>query len=232
MSDTAHRRLEGRAVPFTLLVVVLISIGGLMELVPLAAVKSNVPTIASVTPYTPLELEGRDLYIREGCYNCHSQMVRPFRAETLRYGEYSRAGEFVYDHPFQWGSKRTGPDLHRVGGKYPDAWHYRHMEDPQQTSVGSIMPPYKWLIADDLDRSLTTRKLKAMKTLGVPYTNAQIASADADRDAQADEIVGRLAQAEIDVAPAKEIVALIAYLQRLGTDIKKEGQASLDGGTE
>ncbi len=232
MSDTAHRRLEGRAVPFTLLVVVLISIGGLMELVPLAAVKSNVPTIASVTPYTPLELEGRDLYIREGCYNCHSQMVRPFRAETLRYGEYSRAGEFVYDHPFQWGSKRTGPDLHRVGGKYPDAWHYRHMEDPQQTSVGSIMPPYKWLIADDLDRSLTTRKLKAMKTLGVPYTDAQIASADADRDAQADEIVGRLAQAEIDVAPAKEIVALIAYLQRLGTDIKKEGQASLDGGTE
>jgi len=232
MSDTAHRRLEGRAVPFTLLVVVLISIGGLMELVPLAAVKSNVPTIASVTPYTPLELEGRDLYIREGCYNCHSQMVRPFRAETLRYGEYSRAGEFVYDHPFQWGSKRTGPDLHRVGGKYPDAWHYRHMEDPQQTSVGSIMPPYKWLIADDLDRSLTTRKLKAMKTLGVPYTNAQIASADADRDAQADEIVGRLAQAEIDVTPAKEIVALIAYLQRLGTDIKKEGQASLDGGTE
>ena len=162
----AHRRLEGRATLFTVLVAVLVSIGGLIELVPLAAVETNVPTIASVKPYTPLELEGRDLYVREGCYNCHSQMVRPFRAETMRYGEYSRAGEFVYDHPFQWGSKRTGPDLHRVGGKYPDAWHYRHMEDPQQTSVGSIMPPYKWLLTDELDGRLTTRKLKAMKTLG------------------------------------------------------------------
>ena len=132
-------------------------------------VESNVPTIESVKPYTALELHGRDIYVREGCYTCHSQMIRPFRSETERYGEYSKAGEFVYDHPFQWGSKRTGPDLHRVGAKYPDSWHYNHMEDPTSMSPGSIMPPYSWLLEDDLDLSTTPAKISAMQTLGVPY---------------------------------------------------------------
>ncbi len=213
-----HGVLENKALVMTLMVTVLITIGGLVEIVPLMAIDSNIPTIAAVTPYTPLELEGRDLYLREGCYNCHSQMIRPFRSETMRYGEYSKAGEFVYDHPFQWGSKRTGPDLQRVGGKYPDAWHYRHMEDPIKTSAGSIMPRYGWLLTDDLDTSLTTRKLQAMVTLGVPYSEAQVASADADRDAQAQRIADGLKAGGIDCAPTKEIVALIAYLQRLGVD--------------
>jgi cytochrome c oxidase cbb3-type subunit I/II len=222
-----HGAIENKALLMTILVTVLITIGGLVEIVPMMAIKSNVPTIATVTPYSPLELEGRDLYIREGCYNCHSQMIRPFRAETMRYGEYSKAGEFVYDHPHQWGSKRTGPDLQRVGGKYPDAWHYRHMEDPKKTSAGSIMPRYGWLLSDDLDTSLTTRKLKAMVTLGVPYTEAQIASADADRDAQAAKIATSLKTAGIECAPGKEIIAMIAYLQRLGVD----GRAANDGST-
>jgi len=213
-----HGALENKALLMTVLVTVLMLIGGLVEIVPLMAIDSNVPTIESVKPYTALELEGRDIYLREGCYNCHSQMIRPFRAETMRYGEYSRAGEFVYDHPFQWGSKRTGPDLHRIGGKYPDAWHYRHMEDPVKTSAGSIMPRYPWLISDDLDTSLTVKKLKAMKTLGVPYSDAEIANADADRDAQAAKVVANLKTAGIDCDPNKEIIALIAYLQRMGTD--------------
>jgi len=216
-----HRALEGKAFVMTGMVIVLISIGGLVELVPLAAVKANVPTIPTVTPYSPLELEGRDLYLREGCYNCHSQMVRPFRAETLRYGEYGRAGEFVYDHPFQWGSKRTGPDILRVGGKYNDAWHYRHMEDPPSTSPGSIMPPYKWLITDQLDGRLTGRKLRAMSLLGVPYTKREMDHADVARDRQAEEIAGRLAESGIQVEADREIVALIAYLQKLGTGLPK-----------
>ena len=158
-------------------------------------------------------------------------MIRPFRSETLRYGEYSRAGEFVYDHPFQWGSKRTGPDLARVGKKYPDAWHYRHMENPQQTSRGSIMPRYPWLLSSALDGSLTVRKLEAMRTLGVPYTDAQIGSAVADRDAQAAGIAASLQGSGIEVSADREIVALIAYLQRLGTDFGKSGDGSADVGT-
>ena len=220
MSDpNRHRTLEGKALVMTALVAVLISIGGLVEFVPLAAVKANVPTIPTVTPYSPLELEGRDLYLREGCYNCHSQMVRPFRAETLRYGEYARAGEFVYDHPFQWGSKRTGPDLLRVGGKYNDAWHYRHMEDPASTSPGSIMPKYGWLITDPLDGSLTGRKVRVMQVLGAPYTAQEMRHADRNRDRQAREIAARLAESGIQVEPDREIVALIAYLQKLGTGL-------------
>lgn len=225
-----HRNLEHKAGIFTVLIVLAISVGGLAELVPLAAVKSNVPTINSVKPYTPLELEGRDIYIREGCYNCHSQMIRPMLAETMRYGEYSRAGEFVYDHPFQWGSKRTGPDLARVGGKYPDAWHYRHMQDPELTSAGSIMPRYPWLISDDLDTSLTAKKIGAMRTLGVPYTDAEEQGADGARDAQAKAIADNLAGAGIVVAPNKEIVALIAYLQRVGKDFGQD-PANLLGST-
>ena len=146
-----HRWLEAKPVTFTVLALVAVLIGGLVEIVPMFLVKQNVPTIASVKPYTPLEVLGRDIYIREGCLGCHSQMIRPFRSETERYGEYSKAGEFVYDHPFLWGSKRTGPDLHRVGGKYPDAWHYNHMDDPRSTSPGSIMPRYPWLLTQKLD---------------------------------------------------------------------------------
>jgi cytochrome c oxidase cbb3-type subunit I/II len=222
MSGGRHRFLEGQALTMTIMVTVLILIGGLVEIVPLIAVKTNIPAIPGVEPYSPLELEGRDLYIREGCYNCHSQMVRPFRSETLRYpGGYGKPGEFVYDHPFQFGSKRTGPDLLRVGGKYPDAWHYRHMEDPQETSAGSIMPRYPWLIRRQLKTGTTVRKLKVMRTLGVPYSDHEIDNAVADLEEQAAGIAGRLAEANIEVEPDREIIALIAYLQRLGTDARE-----------
>ena len=230
--DKAHRQLEGKALTMALMTTALMLIGGLVELVPLFVVESNVPTIAEVTPWSPLEIEGRDLYLREGCYNCHSQMIRPFRSETLRYGDYSRAGEFVYDHPFQWGSKRTGPDLARIGGKYPDAWHYRHMEDPQLTSQGSIMPPYPWLLTDALDGSLTAKKLKALRTVGVPYTDEQIDQAAALRDEQAAGIAASLKGTGIDVQADREIIALIAYLQRLGTDWKKHVENNKDGSTD
>jgi cytochrome c oxidase cbb3-type subunit I/II len=189
-------------------------------MVPTFLVKSNVPTISSVKPYTPLELQGRDLYLREGCYTCHSQMVRPFRSETARYGDYSKAGEFVYDHPFQWGSKRTGPDLHRIGGKYPDSWHYNHMLDPSSMSPGSIMPSYPWLLDDDLDTASTGAKIRAMVTLGVPYPKGYDQRANADLMQQSDSIAARLKKDGIQTSSRKEIIALIAYLQRLGTDIK------------
>jgi len=194
-------------------------IGGAVEIIPTFLIKSNIPTISSVKPYTPLELEGRDVYISEGCYNCHSQMIRPFRSETERYGEYSKPGEFVYDHPFQWGSKRTGPDLHRVGKKYPDAWHWNHMLDPTTRSPGSIMPMYPWLAEDLVDRSVTPAKIRAMQSLGVPYPEGYDLQALSDMAAQANEIVLTLEQAGIVANPNSELVALIAYLQRLGTDI-------------
>ena len=169
-----HSWLERRTILFSFLVVIAIAIGGAVEIIPLLTVDSNIPKITSVKPYTPLELEGRDLYIREGCNNCHSQMIRPFRSEVERYGEYSKAGEFVYDFPFLWGSKRTGPDVHRVGGKYNDNWHFNHMMDPRSTSPGSIMPQYPWLITDDLDISNTANKVNAMVTLGVPYSQFEL----------------------------------------------------------
>ncbi|KAA3610298.1 MAG: cytochrome-c oxidase, cbb3-type subunit I [Calditrichaeota bacterium] len=216
-----HHWLEGKAVHFTVWATVAILIGGAVEMIPMYMVESNVPTIASVKPYTPLELEGRDIYIREGCNNCHSQMIRPFRSETVRYGEYSKVGEFVYDHPFLWGSKRTGPDLHRVGGKYPDAWHYNHMDDPSLMSPGSLMPRYPWLIEDDLDTSDIAAKIEAMQTLGVPYAEGYSSQALNDLKAQAEKIAASLKTQGISNAdPNKEIIALIAYLQRLGTDIK------------
>ena len=218
-----HRWIERRPVQMLVLSLVLLLVGTLIELVPTFMVKSNIPTISSVKPYTPLELEGRDLYIREGCYLCHSQMVRPFRSEELRYqGEYSKAGEFVYDHPFQWGSKRTGPDLHRVGGRWSDDWHFRHLIDPQSVSPGSIMPGYAHLAENDLDTELTESKLEAMRGLGVPYSDSTITYGDAIRDAQAAEITGSLEKAKIKTSSRKEIIALIAYLQRLGTDIKAQ----------
>jgi cytochrome c oxidase cbb3-type subunit I/II len=184
-------------------------------------IKSNIPTIASVQPYTPLELHGRDLYIKEGCVGCHTQMVRPFRSETERYGEYSKAGEFVYDHPFLWGSKRTGPDLHRIGSKYPDSWHYYHMLDPDQVSPGTIMPPYPWLFEQSIDTTLTAGKISALRKVGVPYEAGYEETANQDLKIQAMAIVQRLkAEDEIKINYDAEIIAIIAYLQRLGTDIK------------
>ncbi|HNP19817.1 MAG TPA: cytochrome-c oxidase, cbb3-type subunit I [Fulvivirga sp.] len=216
-----HNVLERKPLLFTLLTLVAILIGGIIEMVPTFLVKSNVPTIASVTPYTPLELHGRDLYIKEGCVSCHTQMVRPFRSETERYGEYSKAGEFVYDHPFLWGSKRTGPDLHRVGAKYPNSWHYYHMLDPSAVSSGSIMPPYPWLFTTPIDLDETAGKIKALRTIGVPYPEGYEDIANEDLMRQADKIAKSLLDEDgIEVASEAEIVALIAYLQRLGTDIK------------
>jgi cytochrome c oxidase cbb3-type subunit I/II len=183
-------------------------------------VKSNIPTIASVKPYTPLELQGRDIYIREGCYTCHSQMIRPLRFETERYGEYSKAGEFVYDHPFQWGSKRTGPDLAREGGLRSNTWHYNHMYSPTSVSEHSIMPQYPWLIEDALDTASTAGKIRAMQTLGVPYPAGYDKIANQDLIKQADEITASLKKDKIDTPNDREIIALIAYLQRLGKDIK------------
>ncbi|HWO57793.1 MAG TPA: cytochrome-c oxidase, cbb3-type subunit I [bacterium] len=216
----SHRWLEGKPVPFLLLATVAVAIGGIVEIVPSLVIKSNVPTIAAVRPYTPLELQGRDLYIREGCNNCHSQLIRPFRSETERYGEYSKAGEYVYEHPFLWGSKRTGPDLMREGGKYPDAWHYHHMMDPRAMSPGSIMPRYSWLAEDALDTSTTAAKIAAMRSLGVPYAPGYEDSANVVLTAQAARVSVGLKEAGVDCAPDREMIALIAYLQRLGTDIK------------
>ena len=217
-----HRKMfERTPLRMAFFALIAISIGGLVEIIPTYLIKSNIPTIASVQPYTPLELHGRDIYIREGCSNCHSQMIRPFRSETERYGEYAKAGEFVYDHPFLWGSRRTGPDLLRLGGKYPDSWHYHHMLEPESMSPGSIMPPYPWLFDNELDVSLTEAKISAMRTLGVPYAEGYEAEAMGDINSQQKQIASSLAGDGIKVGEGKEIVALIAYLQRLGTDIKK-----------
>nr|WP_199233924.1 cytochrome-c oxidase, cbb3-type subunit I [Pedobacter sp. HMWF019] len=215
-----HRFLERKPMIFMVLSLVVILIGGMIEMMPTFTIKSNIPTIASVKPYSPLELQGRDVYIREGCVNCHSQMIRPFRSETERYGEYSKAGEFVYDHPFLWGSKRTGPDLQRVGGKYSDSWHYNHLLDPQTMSPGSIMPPYEWLITQQLDTTTTIAKINAMRTLGVPYEQGYEHQANKDLDKQAKEIAADLNKNNVKVKSDKEIIAIIAYLQRLGMDIK------------
>jgi len=216
-----HRWIERKPVQMMVLSTVVILIGGIVEIIPTMMVESNIPSIESVKPYTPLELEGRDLYIREGCVSCHSQMVRPFRSETERYGEYSKAGEFVYDYPFLWGSKRTGPDLHRIGAKYPNSWHYNHMLDPESMSPGSIMPPYPWMFEDALSTKYTKSKIKAMIKLGVPYTDEEYKNAVADLNSQAIDIAADLnTDPNISIKSDKEIVALIAYLQRLGTDIK------------
>ncbi|MFH5830925.1 cytochrome-c oxidase, cbb3-type subunit I [Halalkalibaculum sp. DA384] len=224
--ETWHRRLESRPIQLTALTLVVILIGGIVEYVPTALIDSNVPTISSVKPYTPLEVEGRDIYIAEGCNNCHSQMIRPFRSETERYGEYSKAGEFVYDHPFLWGSKRTGPDLHRVGGKYPDSWHLRHMYDPESTSPGSIMPAYPWMFSQQMDMESIGNRISALRSVGVPYAEGYEEQALADMKAQAEEITQELHQAGfkevdgIEITSDKQIIAMIAYLQRLGVDIK------------
>ncbi len=219
-----HRWIERRPVQLMVWSLVVVGIGGIIEIVPTMMVKSNIPTIASVKPYTALELEGRDLYIREGCNACHSQMVRPFRSETARYGEYSKAGEFVFDHPFLWGSKRTGPDLHRVGGKYLDSWHYNHMLDPTSTSPNSIMPRYPWLFTNTLDTSDTRKKLEVMVSLGVPYEQDYVDNFPIYMQKQQEGIAEALREQieGVDVRADDEIIALIAYLQRLGVDIKAE----------
>jgi cytochrome c oxidase cbb3-type subunit I/II len=216
-----HRWIERRPVSLLLWSTVVILIGGAVEIIPTMKIDKNVPKLEAVKPYTPLELAGRDLYIREGCNACHSQMVRPFRSETKRYGEYSKAGEFVYDHPFLWGSKRTGPDLHRVGGRYGDLWHYNHMMDPTRTSPGSIMPRYPWLLTNQLDFDILPKKIGAMQNLGVPYTDDEVERAKELALAQATLISEGLNQEEnVETLPTDEIIALIAYLQRLGTDIQ------------
>lgn len=237
--EAYHSWLERRPVKLTIFATIAILIGGIVQIVPSLMVDEYVPVISSVKPYTPLELEGRDIYIREGCVSCHSQMIRPFRSEVERYGEYSKAGEYVYDYPFLWGSKRTGPDLMRVGGKYSDNWHLNHMYDPQSTSSGSIMPSYKWIVTDELDKSDTEAKMEALSTLGVPYTLEEIENAQQSMTEQGIQIEKNLYadpdfvdtyEAEKEFAAQngnkfvemrnREIVALIAYLQRLGTDIK------------
>ncbi len=215
-----HRWLEGRPVYFLIVSLVVVLIGGLVEFLPTFLIKSNIPTIASVKPYTPLELIGRDIYIREGCVSCHSQLVRPFRSETERYGEYAKAGEYVYDHPFLWGSKRTGLDLLREGGKYPNLWHYLHMENPSSMSPNSVMPSFPWLLTDDMELSTLGSKIKAMRSVGVPYDINYEQTALADLQKQADAIRLDLRKAGAPAESNKDIIALIAYLQRLGRDIK------------
>ena len=226
-----HRVIERKPVRMLIFSLIVILIGGVVEIIPTMIIESNVPTIASVKPYTPLELEGRDIYIREGCNNCHSQMIRPLRFETKRYGEYSKAGEFVYDHPHLWGSKRTGPDLHREGGKRGDSWHYTHFLNPTQLEEKSIMPSYDFLIEENLDMSLLERKISALRSIGVPYEEGLEEKAEGLAIEQARGIAsniisdlfkleGAKKEAAIDNLSKKEVVAIIAYLQRLGTDIQ------------
>lgn len=226
-----HRVIERKPVRMLIFSLIVILIGGVVEIIPTMIIESNVPTIAAVKPYTPLELEGRDIYIREGCNNCHSQMIRPLRFETKRYGEYSKAGEFVYDHPHLWGSKRTGPDLHREGGKRGDSWHYTHFLNPTQLEEKSIMPSYDFLIEDSLDMSLLERKISALRSIGVPYEEGLEEKAEGLAIEQAKGIAsniisdlfkleGAKKEAAIDNLSKKEVVAIIAYLQRLGTDIQ------------
>ena len=225
MAERPRERLFSLgAASLTTVELIAILIGGIVEIVPMYIIKTNVPTIASVKPYTPLELQGRDIYIQEGCYNCHSQMIRPFRSETERYGEYSKAGEGVYDHPFQYGSKRTGPDLAREGVKTgkiykPDSWHYNHMMDPQKINDKSIMPPYPWLAKREINLRLTGPKIRVMQKLGVPYPEGYDKTANDDLLKQAEKIASGLKTEGIDIMPTSQLIALIAYLQRLGTDI-------------
>lgn len=198
----SHEKVETSNFLMIVLILIVVAIGGAVEIVPLFFQKSTTEPIAGLKPYTALQLAGRDIYQREGCYNCHSQMIRPFRAETLRYGHYSVAGEFVYDHPFQWGSKRTGPDLARVGGKYSDDWHRIHLHNPRDVVPESNMPAYPWLEKTPVDAAVMPAHMRALRTVGVPYTDAEIAKA-------ADDVKGKTEQD-----------ALIAYLQSLGLSLK------------
>ena len=202
-ASSFHEKVEKNVTLLIVLTILVVAVGGLVEILPLFFQKSTTEPVAGLTPYSALRLEGRDIYIREGCYNCHSQMIRPFRAETERYGHYSVAGEYVYDHPFQWGSKRTGPDLARVGGRYSDEWHVLHLMQPRDVVPESNMPGYPWLARNRIDETLTGAKMRGLRRVGVPYTDEQIAAAG-------DEVKGRT-----------EIDALVAYLQGMGTAIKR-----------
>ena len=222
--ETFHRWLERRSVRFAILVFIALVIGGAVEIIPMLQVESNIPKISSVTPYTPLELAGRDIYISNGCYNCHSQQVRPLRYETDRYGEYSKIGEFVYDHPFQWGSRRSGPDLARAGyigsSTYKTAiWHFNHFLKPQEMNPTSIMPPYPWLFSNEVKLSDIPSKIKVMQTLGVPYSKGFEDKAIAEYKKQAEEIVAELKASGVEVKSTKEVIAMIAYIHKLGKDI-------------
>ena len=212
-----YDRLIQNSMPFTILVILAAAVGGIAQIVPLVTVdRDTVVEDKMQRVYTPLELAGRDLYIKEGCYNCHSQMIRPFVAEVKRYGDYSRLGESVYDHPYQWGSRRTGPDLARIGGKYPNIWHYKHMEDPRLTSVDSNMPNYPWMLERETDYDSLPSKIAVQKTLGVPFPDATSEEIIAQAKAQAEEIAADLRQNQVQVSADKEIIAMIAYLQQLG----------------
>ena len=197
-----HEKIETNNFLMIVLIILVIAVGGLVEIVPLFFQKSTTEAVKGVEPYAPLQLVGRNIYVREGCYNCHSQMIRPFRAETLRYGHYSVAGEFVYDRPFQWGSKRTGPDLHRVGGKYSDEWHRIHLNNPRDVVPESNMPAYSWLEKATVDSENVATHMRALRTVGVPYTDEQITASAAD------------------VKGKTEMDALIAYLQVMGRALK------------
>lgn len=223
-AETVHRWLERKGVLFSIFAFVALAIGGAAEIIPMIFIKSNIPTIESVKPYTPLELAGRDIYVKEGCYTCHSQMVRPFRWETDRYGEYSKIGEFVYDYPFQWGSRRTGPDLARAGvmggPMYKNAaWHYNHFMDPQKMNEQSIMPKYPWLASKEIDAEIIPAKIRAMQTLGVPYPDGYDEQAVGDLLQQAQLISDDLKASGIELAPTKQMIAMIAYMHKLGKDI-------------
>jgi cytochrome c oxidase cbb3-type subunit I/II len=239
-----HRKWERLPVKFTVMTTAAVVVASLFEIVPTFLIRSNVPTIASVRPYTPLELAGRDAYIAEGCYNCHSQMIRPMLAETKRYGEYSKPGEFVYDHPFQWGSRRIGPDLAREGGKQSNQWHLLHLIEPSRVTPGSIMPSYKWMATERLDFDSIPTRVRAMRTLGVPYTDLDLAGSAENAKKQAAEVALSIADAEVPKNEAdrdakvaamakqledKEAVALIAYLQRLGKDLFATTPAAAEG---
>lgn len=218
-----HKWIERKPIQLLIIATILVLIGGIIEIMPMMLIDKNVPKIESVKPYTPLELEGRDIYVAEGCVSCHSQMIRPFRHETERYGEFSKSGEFIYDRPFLWGSKRTGPDLHRIGNKYSNGWHYKHMEDPQAISTGSIMPAYPWLFKREINTEYTAAKIKVLQTLNTPYPENYADRAVNDLEIQAKEVVFQLRNEGIEQEDLekKQITALIAYLQRLGTDIKQ-----------
>lgn len=224
-----HTKLERHSLPLVIAILIVVSIGGIVEIAPLFYLESTIEKVEGVRPYTPLELTGRDIYIREGCYTCHSQMIRPLRDEVERYGHYSLAAESMYDHPFQWGSKRTGPDLARVGGKYSDSWHKDHLVDPRAVVPESVMPPYAFLAQKELDYREIKAKLAAMTRVGVPYTREMIDSAKDDLETQADPFAaaskfqarygGKVVQRDFDGDPERltEMDALIAYLQMLGT---------------
>jgi cytochrome c oxidase cbb3-type subunit I/II len=220
-ADT-HRKLEGWPMIFAVLSLLAILVGSAIEIVPSLLSNKYIVKMDAIKPYTPLELLGRDVYIREGCYLCHSQTVRPMTHEVLRYGKHSEAAEFVYDHPFQWGSKRTGPDLARVGAKYPDMWHYRHFYEPREVTAGSIMPRYTWLYDNKIDYSLLEKKMSVMVALGVPYSPEEIKTGVANAQAQAATITKGLVEGGVPAKiEDKEIISLIAYMQRLGADLAK-----------